>query len=171
MCSSLQVCIPNDDFKQQLVVQNCVLRCILYYVRPNGTLSQGALEFPRIVFFSESTLHVLVHAPRSERHGTPPKLQVPFQVMIYFPGHVNISLLSGEVIISKASQVNISHFSGGLNVSFSSQVNIYISAQVKRTTKYNNRSLTKFGGRRGLALYLAQALAISLCFRAQLAAI
>ena len=63
--------------------------------------------------------------------GTPPKLQVPFQVIIYFPGQVNISLLSGEVIISKASEVNISHFSGRVNISFSSQVNIYFSDQVK----------------------------------------
>ena len=63
--------------------------------------------------------------------GTPPKLQVPYQVIIYFPGQVNISLFSGEVIISKASEVNISPSSSGVNVSFSSQVNIYFSYQVK----------------------------------------
>ena len=58
-------------------------------------------------------------------------LQVPFQVIIYFPGQVNISLLSCEVIISKASEVNIYHFFGGVNISFSSEVNIYFSSQVK----------------------------------------
>ena len=67
----------------------------------------------------------------NESEPTPPKLQVLFQVIIYVPGQVNVSLLSHEIIISKASEVNVSHFSGGVTIPFSSEVNIYFSNQVK----------------------------------------
>ena len=66
-----------------------------------------------------------------DKCGDPPKLQVPFQVIIYLRGQVNISLLSGKVIISKTSEVIISHFSGTVNISFSSQFNVYFSNQGK----------------------------------------
>ena len=54
------------------------------------------------------------------KKGTPPKLQVPFQVIIYFPGQVNISFFSCQVNISFSSPVNI-YFSGQVKVSFSSE--------------------------------------------------